>query len=161
MSTENTYWSENGKHQITADILSDMMPAVGDVTTGSLLQLFILTGRAYRDLYNNGLMNQESVLPPLVDALGDFRRKGYVDQAPDAVQSEIEEIVDFYQEYQDAEAEAQYSDEVDEDGDRLEPDYPSSAPLYEALEVLLDHICEMYQNGPDVFEPLPAARKAA
>lgn len=161
MSTGSTYWSENGKHQITMDVLSDMVPDCGDVTKGSLLQLFILTGRVYHDLFNNGLMNQESVLSPLIDALGDFRLKGYTNLAPLTVQSEIEEIVDFYQEYQDAEAEAQYGEEENEDGDRLEPDYPDASPLYEALEVLLDHICEMYQTGQDVFEPLPAAQKAA
>lgn len=161
MSTENTYWSENGKHQVTMDILNDMMPERGDATKGSLLQMFILTSRVYHDLFNNGLMNQENVLPPLIDALGDFHLKGYTNLAPATVQSEIEEIVDFYQEYQDAEAEAQYSDEVDEDGNDIEPDYPDNGALYEALEVLLDHICEMYQNGQDMFEPLPAARKAA
>lgn len=161
MSTDNTYWSENGKHQIVCDTLIDLTPECGDATKGSLLQLFILTGRVYHDLFNNGLMNVESVMPPLVDALGDFRQKGYADLAPSIVQAEIEEIVSFYQEYVDAEAEAQYSDEVDEDGDRLEPDYPGHGSLYEAMEALMDHLCEMYRSGQDFFEPLPAARKAA
>lgn len=161
MTANNTYWAHNGKFQVVADTLGDLTPTSGEATKGSLLDLFRLASNAYHDLYNNGLMNAEIRLPALIDALGDLKLKGYVSRASEATQVAIEEIIDFHNEYMDAEATAGYIGDDEEEEEEMESSYPDNDAMYEALELLVDYLCELCHNGQEVFNPMPAVAKAA
>lgn len=57
----NTYWSNNGKFQATADRLQALVPDCGEVPNASknkALERFRKAVNCYYDLYNNGLCNR-------------------------------------------------------------------------------------------------------
>lgn len=160
---KQTYWAHNGKLQVVADAMSQMIPTQGECTKGSLLELFRLAVNTYQDLYNNGMGNAEVRLPHFIDALGELKALGYVEQASDEVQSAIEQVTGFYEEYVDAEATNGCVTDEDEDLDDayFGDNYPSSRGLYKPMEVLMDYILFLCSNGTEVFNPLAALNKAA
>lgn len=63
-----TYWTNNGKHQELLCYTYDDVPLLGVAQTAEV-ELLRTVNNIYYDLYNNGLANVESKLPPLRDAM--------------------------------------------------------------------------------------------
>lgn len=59
----NCYWGQNGKYQELYELLEDKIPFRGPVlkkNKNKKLESLRIAINAYYDLYNNGLMNQQS-----------------------------------------------------------------------------------------------------
>jgi hypothetical protein len=59
--SENTYWNNNGTHQVLISALEKMIPAEGAVESprkNRALEKFRRAANCYYDLYNNGLCNR-------------------------------------------------------------------------------------------------------
>lgn len=161
MVKETTYWNHNGKHQDVAERMNPLVPRQGECTEGSLLELFRVASNAYYDLYNNGMGNAEVRLPSLIDEIGGLREKGVITQASEAVQSAIEEIITFHNEYMDAEATAGWVGDEDDEDEYWEEDYPDSGCLHEPFEVFMDFVLELCRDCDDVEAPFSGVLKAA
>jgi hypothetical protein len=58
---EQTYWNNNGKHEVLNQLLHAMVPAQGEVANhkkNKALEKFRRASNCYYDLYNNGLCNR-------------------------------------------------------------------------------------------------------
>ena len=53
----NTYWNGKGRYQETANLLMQLIPFTGEVSTPKL-ETFRKAVNCYYDLYNNGLWNR-------------------------------------------------------------------------------------------------------
>lgn len=156
MDSNRTYWRYNGTHQTVVRWLSEMRQRVGKPVPGSILNLFYVASQAYNDLYAHQLKQAATVLPPLVDALGDLKERGYHLAMPYHVDVAIEELVDHYQHVVDARATAEYTlDREVSEQELVELFHPDSSDLHESFEHLIDYICELCHHDQDVFNPLP------
>lgn len=58
---DNTYWNSNGRYQVIADRLRELIPVEGSVAQprkNKALERFRVASNCYYDLYNNGLCNR-------------------------------------------------------------------------------------------------------
>lgn len=101
MPYENTYWSENGKHQDLLDPLYDLIPAEGEVDkphANPALERFRKASNAYYDLYNNGLGNRARSFSKIFGiCLADYRdpydRFEYADSMFDLTEKRMDDII--------------------------------------------------------------------
>ena len=161
MANANTYWEKSRKHQDIMDKMIPLVPAYGECTEGSLLELYRVMQGAYYDMYNNGLGNVEVRVPPLISELAKLRDKGVIAQASTEVQDAVGELTSFYKEYMQAEASAGWMTDEDDGDEYWEDDYPCPAGLKGAFEVLMDFVLELCRDCEDVEAPFQGRAKAA
>jgi hypothetical protein len=94
----NTYWSNNGKFQTTADALQALIPDEGDIkgNKNKALERFRKAVNCYYDLYNNGLCNRARSFAAVygigASSYGSYGR-GYSPRLYARVEDKLNEII--------------------------------------------------------------------
>lgn len=148
---EQSYWNHNGRHEEASKNLQALVPAKGEATLGSPIELFRLAANCYYDLYNNGMCNAPQRLTPLIEALENYRSKGILatqDDEEKALAEDIAILERFHDETMEAEA-------ADPDGDDDDVFFPSHHHLYHPMERLLDAVIRYASsaNNPEAPDP--------
>lgn len=146
---DHTYWNHNGRHQQAADALDEHVPARGEATANSPIELFRVASNAYHDLYNNGLGNAEIRLPPFLAEIQRVIAKGLLPgHDTPAIKDAVKDVADLLADYQET---------VDEDEDDYEESpYPDAGHLDEPMEILMDAVIQYASQAEDPTKPDPA-----
>lgn len=153
---EQSYWNHNGRYQEAASNLQALVPAEGEATKDSPLELFLVARGAFHDLHNNGMANAAQRLAPLLETLKAYRSKGILateDAAETALWKDVAALERFYEEFLEAEA----FDPLDlEEGDVYDnPGYPNHERLYFPMERLMDAVIDYASGARDPQSPEP------
>ena len=98
----NTYWNHSGKFESAANVLSNMIPAMGEVPNprkNKALEKFRKASNCYYDLYNNGLFNRAQEfarifkIPSSRYRRGRWDGRGFYEEMYTLVESAMDDIV--------------------------------------------------------------------
>jgi hypothetical protein len=150
---ENSYWSNNGKHQADLDRLQALVPARGEAVACSPVEFIRLAVNAYYDLYNNGFINAEIKLTPLVEAFPLMQSVGALSSEGDDAKA-VDAMEEYLSEYMDAEnGPAHWGDGFDESEDdedcEMPIDYPNDSAAEWPMEHLMDTLVAWASRFPD------------
>lgn len=154
VSTENTYWSHQGKYQKESEHLDTLIPASGEMTKGSPIECLRVMNNMYYDLYNNGAGNTDVRGEEFEEMLMFLKDGGFLPDSKGVSQA-LDECLEFVREYMEAsDNPGEWVEMEDGDEEWEEPEYPCSGNLYEPYEVLVSAIIELCMAVEDPTQPV-------